>query len=123
MSFRLGDWVVRKASKRNGWWPYGAAPVLVSMTSIDGNWLWLADDDTRLAWQSSGFNLIRLHYSDADLAMALQLADLIQRDYTSGLFNSHDLCVMARADCHDPEATWLRAQVALELLKRGCANG
>lgn len=58
-------------------------------------------------------------HTDADLAMALQLADLLGQDYAQATFNSHDLCVMARGDWHVPEAEWLRDQVEQELLNRG----
>ena len=118
MSFKVGDWVVRKAE-----WPcfLGDMPLQVSEMSITGHLLGFAQETNDVpGWDADKFELVvNTPHSDADLAMALQLADLLGQDYAQATFNSHDLCVMAREDWRVPEAEWLRDQVERELLNRG----
>lgn len=119
MSFKAGDWVVRKAEWQCGNWRQGSTAHRVDAVSPSGNSLTLRGYGLPYAWGAEFFNLAAEPNTDADLAMALQLADLLGQDYAQVTFNSHDLCVMARGDWHAPEADWLREQVMQELLNRG----
>ena len=119
MSFKVGDWVVRKVEQQCGFWTRGAKPQRVVEVSPSGHCLTLSGDGAGVTWDADFFNLVSKSHSDADLAMALQLADLLGQDYAQATFNSHDLCVMAREDWRVPEAEWLRDQVERELLNRG----
>lgn len=103
MSFKVGDWVVRKAWAQDDYWPFGDRPVRINWLSWDGLELRVNGDSD--GWLAELFDLYSECHTDADLAMALQLADLCSESLPFG--------IQSRA------ALWLRDQVGQELLNRG----
>ena len=119
MSFKVGDWVVRKVEQQCGFWTRGAKPQRVVEVSPSGHSLTLSGDGAGVTWDADFFNLVSKSHSDADLAMALQLAKLVERDYVRAAVNTHGVCVVTAFDWNNPDADWLREQVMQELLNRG----
>lgn len=109
-TFHVGDWVRRIPSERCSSSPVPAlngACVLVE--EVRDHYLGFNEQDGGYGWIPDYYDLVDTPHTDADLAMALELAELMP---TLG-----GDC--GQNDCASCVAHWLRDCVKQELLSRG----
>lgn len=112
--FKVGDWVRRKPEHLSVW-PHGLEPVQVNRIGVVPGSLHIKGR----VWLSDFFEPAQppdSYHTDDDLAMALELARLVEREYVRVRFKGLGGQIQS---WNNPESDWLRAEVVRELRERG----